>query len=195
MCGWTGHIHLEKNLPNGAGIGGGSSDAAAVLRDLGGPLAQAASLGADVPVCLSPAPQRMRGIGDVLDPIVGLPALPMVLVNPGSHVPTPKVFQALTAKENALMSDLPAEEDVQTWLALMAVPRNDLQAAALTCAPQIAKALAALDGADLVRMSGSGSTCFGLYKDPASAQAAAEEIAREHPDWWVQSCEAFGSKR
>ncbi|MDG1068196.1 MAG: 4-(cytidine 5'-diphospho)-2-C-methyl-D-erythritol kinase, partial [Sulfitobacter sp.] len=91
LAGWTGHITLEKNLPHGAGIGGGSSDAAAVLRAFGG-TADALQLGADVPVCLAHAPQRMRGIGEILDPIAPLPDLEIVLVNPRVAVPTAPVF-------------------------------------------------------------------------------------------------------
>lgn len=194
ICGWTGHILLEKNLPHGAGIGGGSSDAAAVLRDLGGPLAKAPTLGADVPVCLSTAPQRMRGIGEVLEPVRSFPPLDMVLVNPGAHVPTPQVFQALKVKENAPMSELSADLGFGGLLSWMSDQRNDLQEPAITCAPQIRLALEALDRADLVRMSGSGATCFGIYADADSAQRAAQVISSRYPNWWVQSCQTFGSK-
>ncbi len=190
LCGWTGHISLEKNLPHGAGIGGGSSDAAAVLRDLGGPLSRAAELGADVPVCLSFVPQRMRGIGEVLDAAPAVPALDLVLVNPGVHVPTPEVFTALQQKENAPMEQIFPGGDFPGWLAAQ---RNDLQAPAVACAPQITEALAALNDAQLVRMSGSGATCFGIYGDVASARAAADQIAKAHPNWWVQACRSFAA--
>ncbi len=193
-CGWTGHIHLEKNLPHGAGIGGGSSDAAAVLRDLHGPLAEAERLGADVPVCLSHQPQRMRGIGELIETVSGVPALHMVLVNPGGHVSTPQVFKGLIEKENASTGDLPDAASYDAFLTWLSGQRNDLQTPALSYAPQIGAALQALEGSDLARMSGSGATCFGLYANRDSAQKAAQTIKDEHADWWVQCCRTFAAE-
>jgi 4-diphosphocytidyl-2-C-methyl-D-erythritol kinase len=184
-AGWTGHIRLEKNLPHGAGIGGGSSDAAAVLRAFGG-TAQAADLGADVPVCLSSAPQRMRGIGDVLEPLGPLPQLEIVLVNPAVVVPTGPVFAALHSKENpAMPAHMPAFSSAKALCDWLALQRNDLEPPACQIAPQIAQALEALEGALLARMSGSGATCFGLFEDGSEALAA--RIRRDHPDWWVMA--------
>ncbi len=89
-------IVLEKNLPTASGIGGGSSDAAAALRALSAlwnlPLPSTDSvlrLGADLPVCMKPEPQRMRGIGEILDPAPVLPRMHMVLANPRVGVTTP----------------------------------------------------------------------------------------------------------
>ena len=177
-------IRLEKNLPHGAGIGGGSSDAAAVLRWAGAG-EHALSLGADVPVCLSQAPQRMRGIGEQLGP-VPVPECHLVLVNPGVHVPTPAVFRALERRDNAGMT--PMADDFVGWLGDQ---RNDLQKAAISVAPVIAEALAALDDALVARMSGSGATCFGLYPDANTAKASAERIAAARPCWWVRACRSF----
>jgi len=191
LSGWCGHITLEKNLPHGAGIGGGSADAAAVLRAFGGG-AQAVTLGADVPVCLSGAPQRMRGTGEVLERVTGLPPLEIVLVNPGVAVPTGPVFAALRSKTNAVMSPaLPEWEDAQDFCRWLAAQRNDLEAPARALAPQIDDVLNALDGALLARMSGSGATCFGLYSEGAQAQAA--RIASAHPRWWVASGRVISS--
>ena len=81
LAGWSGRIQLEKNLPHGAGIGGGSSDAAAVLRALGADI-DGGNLGADVPVCCCSVATRMTGIGDILGPVVELPELFAVLANP-----------------------------------------------------------------------------------------------------------------
>ena len=188
MCGWTGRITLTKRLPHGAGIGGGSSDAAAVLRDLGGPSEAALALGADVPVCLSPAPQRMRGIGEVLDPVPGLPAMDVVLVNPGVTVPTGAVFQALPRKDNPPMGDMPTWDDLHDFGAWLRRQRNDLLAPALGLAPVIAEVIDALYASDCVfaGMSGSGATCFGLFPpDGHSAKAAAKaQLFSRHPDWW-----------
>ncbi len=101
----SGHFHLTKRLPVAAGIGGGSSDAAAALRlaallnelplDDDRLIAAARATGADVPVCLDPQPRIMRGIGEILSERLRLPALHAVLVNPGVPVPTGAVFAAL----------------------------------------------------------------------------------------------------
>lgn len=183
LAGWSGLIRLEKNLPHGAGIGSGSSDAAAVLRSFGG-AEQAATLGADVPVCLSSGPQRMGGIGDVLEPLVSLPRMEILLINPNVPVPTGPVFNALVSKENAPMPDaLPEFRDANGFCEWLSQQRNDLETPARQIAPQIDEVLAALDGALLARMSGSGATCFGLYA--SGAEAAAERIAQAHPSWWV----------
>jgi len=185
LAGWTGHITLEKNLPHGAGIGGGSSDAAAVLQAFGG-TADALQLGADVPVCLAHAPQRMRGIGEILDPIAPLPDLEIVLVNPRVAVPTAPVFNGLASKTNSPMADtIPAFADAAGFVHWLGAQRNDLEAPARVHAPQVDKALAALEGALLARMSGSGATCFGLYE--SGAAQAARRIAQTHPDWWVRA--------
>ncbi|MFI0396580.1 4-(cytidine 5'-diphospho)-2-C-methyl-D-erythritol kinase [Paracoccus jiaweipingae] len=204
-------ITLDKCLPVAAGIGGGSADAAAVLRGAarlgfagataaltgGNPGADqaanpgadlGAALGADLPVCVSaPRPARMRGMGEVLDPVPPVPPLPMLLVNPGVTVQTPSVFRALTRRDNDPMPDLPAQWDKAGLIAFCAACRNDLQAPALALVPEIGTVLAALDhaGADLARMSGSGATCFGLFHDEAAMTRAAGVIAAAHPGWWV----------
>ncbi len=184
-------LHLIKELPNAAGIGGGSADAAATLLALsalwGVPLPEdVARLGADVPVCLSDAPQRMRGVGEVLTPVDGVPPMWVVLVNPGVPVPTPQVFAALASKSNPPMPDrLPDWPDAAAFAAWLAEHRNDLEPPARALLPQIDRALAALDGAMLARMSGSGATCFGLHASARDARDAAARIASDHPDWWV----------
>lgn len=194
LAGATLRIGLEKVLPHGAGIGGGSSDAAAVLRAVGAG-ERAAELGADVPVCLSDAPQRMRGIGDVLEKVPGVPALPLVLVNPGVHVPTPAVFRELAQKDNPDMGDLPRWGAREAFLSWLRAQRNDLQAPAIATAPAIRAALEALGGVDgclLARMSGSGATCFGVFGSDTAAHAAAAEIAAAQPGWWVRAARSIG---
>lgn len=186
LAGWSGHIHLQKNLPHGGGVGGGSSDAAAVLRALGSEDA-GLSLGADVPVCKLGQSARMRGIGDEVTPVTLPIPIHAVLVNPMRHVPTPAIFKALREKDNAEMPEMPTEPDAfWAWLALQ---RNDLQAPALALEPMIGEALEALSGhgARLVRMSGSGSTCFALFADAETAKVAAEALKSTCPDWWVFS--------
>jgi len=184
---WTGHIHLEKNLPHGGGIGGGSADAAAVLKALGGE-EHALSLGADVPVCLSPRAARMSGIGEVVTPIAQDLTFFAVLVNPGLHVPTPQVFQALKVKANPPLTAMPSpQEALLDWIHWLRQQRNDLEAPAISMAPEIATVLQALRQTPdnmISRMSGSGSTCFGLYPTMPAAHAAAQALQDAHPDWW-----------
>ena len=195
LAGVTLCIGLDKTLPHGAGIGGGSSDAAAVLRVFGGG-GRAVELGADVPVCLSDVPQRMRGIGDELDRVPGVPALPLVLVNPGVHLPTPEVFRALTGKGNTAMRALPRSSSSADFLSWLAAQRNDLEAPAIATAPAIRNALQALGGTAgcrLARMSGSGATCFGIYDSDDAARGAAARIFAAHPGWWVQATRSIGS--
>lgn len=190
-AGQTAAITLEKNLPHGAGIGGGSTDAAAVLRHFGA-VAGAAQLGADVPVCLAAVAQRMQGIGDVLTPLPEMPALHAVLVNPGVHVPTPSVFRALVQKENPPMRPvLPRFQTSEAFTDWLTMQRNDLQAPAQAAAPEIThvlQTLSACPGVQLTRMSGSGATCFGLFANLRATQDAAHLLQEHHPAWWIKAC-------
>lgn len=178
-------ITLEKNLPVASGIGGGSADAAAVLRGLGANPPQPERLGADVPVCLAGRPVRMRGLGEILDPVPQLPPLALVLVNPGKGLSTPAVFRALDRRDNPPMPALPDFPDTAALVGFLQTCRNDLEAPAITLLPEIATCLEALrdQGALLARMSGSGATCFGIFADLDQARAAALALAR--PGWWV----------
>lgn len=193
--GWAGRIHLEKNLPHGGGIGGGSSDTAATLRAIAQPKAEipsdiSLSLGADVPVCMLARAARMRGIGEQTEAIT-LPKLPALLVNPGIAVSTGPIFSALQSRKNAPMpAQIPvfhAPEECADWLKDM---RNDLEPPAISVAAGIADVIDALgDTRDvlLARMSGSGSTCFALYPSLKAAHFAAYEIGAAHPDWWCRA--------
>ncbi len=201
LMGVAAEVELEKHLPAAAGIGGGSSDAAATLRALAEltgrpPPAEVARLGADVPVCLAARPARMRGIGERVDPVSGLPDLAAVLVNPGAAVSTPEVFSRLERRENPPMPEpLPRWETVADLVRWLVTQRNDLEAAARALAPEIGMALAALaamPGCGLARMSGSGATCFGLFPDRAAAGAAAAALAR--PGWWVRAVTLRGAQ-
>ncbi len=178
-------ITLEKNLPVASGIGGGSADAAAVLRALDARPENPASLGADVPACLLSQPLRMRGVGELLEPLPALPPFHLVLVNPGQGVATPDVFRALAQRENAPMPALTGWDDLAGFIDFLRACRNDLEKPALTLVPEIANCLSALadSGAALARMSGSGATCFGIFADAGSAARACAALAR--PGWWV----------
>jgi 4-diphosphocytidyl-2-C-methyl-D-erythritol kinase len=188
-------LTLTKNLPVASGIGGGSADAAAALRllsqlwgltrsdqDLG---RLALGLGADVPVCLVSRPARMSGIGERLAPAPRLPPCGIVLVNPGIAVATADVFRARQGNWSERAA-LPDEWDsIASMAAGLRTLRNDLEAPAVALQPLIGDVLAALTalpGCHLVRMSGSGATCFGLFDTPSAAALAAERLRR--PGWW-----------
>lgn len=200
-----GAFHLVKRLPVAAGIGGGSSDAAAALRllahlngiapddpDL---LAAARATGADVPVCLDPRARMMLGAGESIGPALALAPLPAVLINPGVPVETAPVFRALglsvgARHPGAAHPEIAAGTDAATLVRTLLPTRNDLEAPALTVAPVIADALEALrgrPGCRLARMSGSGATVFGLFASRSDAARAARGLRAAYPGWWVAS--------
>lgn len=196
----TGRFTLVKRLPVAAGLGGGSSDAAAALRLLAKVNAIALSdrdiadvaraVGSDVPVCLTPGARMMRGAGELLGPRLALPRFFCVLVNPRVPVETPRVFGAL-GLARGFRSDAGTHPDVSgaDVFAGLRAARNDLQRAAISVAPivqEVLDILGATAGLRLARMSGSGATCFGLYDDCRGAAAAAAFIARTRPGWWVK---------
>ena len=192
-------LRLVKRLPVAAGIGGGSADAAAVLRLLarrwGLPLTAEAlveiarPLGADVPMCVRSRPARARGIGDALAAVPPLPAAGIVLANPGVPVATPAVFAALERRDNAPLPMLPAAwPDARALAEWLILCRNDLEPAARRVAPvidHVLATLAALPGALVARLSGSGATAFALFDTPAEAELAARRLRRAEPLWWV----------
>ncbi len=191
-------LTLEKHLPHAAGIGSGSSDAAATLAMLAelwqvAPLPPTApkvvALGADVPVCVgAPRPVRMSGIGDVLSPVAGLPDCALVLVRPPVEVPTGPVFQGLATKDGSPMSAMPEGLDYDAFVRWLIAQRNDLQPPAEAAAPEITEAIAklkSLPAVSLARMSGSGATCFALVKDMATARHVARIVQVAKMDWWV----------
>ncbi len=191
-------IHLEKNLPVASGIGGGSADAAATLRGLSRhwglslPTKEldslALKLGADVPMCLASTPLIARGIGEKITPLANLPSFSMVLVNPLQAVSTPQIFGLLETKNNAPLPQIEDDPDTH-WLPLLGQMRNDLQPPAATLLPVINEILQALSdqGAELVRMSGSGATCFGLFATQEKAEEASARIRERKPDWYVEA--------
>jgi 4-diphosphocytidyl-2-C-methyl-D-erythritol kinase len=199
-----GAFDLDKRLPVAAGLGGGSSDAAAALRllaDANGisrddPALHTAarSTGADVPVCLDPRPRIMRGIGERLSPPLSLPPLPAVLVNPGVALPTKAVFAGWKVSPQAPgQLDEPALQKLsgaRELLEHVGRQTNDLEPPAVALQPSIAHVLAALrdaPGCVLARMSGSGATCFGLFGTPDAALAAEKVLSLREPKWWVKA--------
>ncbi|MFW2544166.1 4-(cytidine 5'-diphospho)-2-C-methyl-D-erythritol kinase [Primorskyibacter sp. 2E107] len=188
-------IDLDKHLPAAAGIGGGSSDAAATLKAMtaltgAAPPIDPLSLGADVPVCMLAGAARMRGIGEEVAP-VRLPPLHAVLVNPGVGVSTPAVFKIMESRDNLPMPGIPDTADGGVLIDWLAAQRNDLEAPAAQLQPVIGDvldALRALDGPRLVRMSGSGASCFALFDTRVGAEAEVGVMRARHPDWWVRAC-------
>jgi 4-diphosphocytidyl-2-C-methyl-D-erythritol kinase len=198
-----GRFRLVKRLPAAAGLGGGSADAAAALRLLADDAgltvdnpevcAAAMATGADVLACLRPQARMMTGIGDQLGPLIPLPKMSAVLVNPQVEAPTPKVFAALGLAPGSVLESS-AESFDERWrgaasiLDFLASSRNDLEAAAVRVAPAIAlvrERLAQIPEAIATGMSGSGATCFALFVDRRSATLARRIVATERPDWWV----------
>ncbi len=197
-------LSLHKTIPVGAGLGGGSANAAASFRALNQHFKSGfddqalaglgARLGADIPMCVWSRALRARGVGEVVEPLPAVPPLPLVLVWPGRPVATAAVFSGLRDVVNDPLPDLPGVfSDVQDVAAWLAGTRNDLQAAAIAIELAIAdvlEAVAATDHCLLARMTGSGSACFGLYPSAAHADAAGRRIGAANPGWWVRAVEA-----
>ena len=206
----AGSFTLDKVLPVAAGIGGGSADAAAALRllaQLNGlslddeRIIEVAQLtGADVPVCVASQACVMTGVGETLQPLA-LPKMPCVMVNPCVPVATRDVFDALGLRNGELLvgaTDVLLQDrswpetdaSVAEWIEAFVEVGNDLEAPAARIQPVITEVLSALGesgGVKLVRMSGSGATCFAIFADDAAAQRAAEKIQRAHAAWWVHA--------
>jgi 4-diphosphocytidyl-2-C-methyl-D-erythritol kinase len=201
----AGRFLLEKNVPVAAGLGGGSADAAAALRliarandvALDDPrlMTAARAVGADVPVCLDSRPRIMRGVGDLLSGSLELPVLPAVLVNPGVPLATRDVFDKFAGGQGGSgLADVPRAFDA--LIECLKQHGNDLTPAASACAPVVAEVLAVLNemsGVRLVRMSGSGPTCFALFATQREAAAAAQRLNAERKNWWVQSAALGGA--
>ena len=200
-----GAFHLVKRLPVAAGIGGGSSDAAAALRllarlnalDPGDPriMAAATETGADIPVCLAASARMMTGVGEKLGGRLALPPLPALIVNPGVPLETRSVFKRMdlpagwrgTASAHPIIA---GGEAPDTIFSMLQRGRNDMEDAACVLAPVVSDVLAVLGaapGCRLARMSGSGATCFGLFTDCKAAGRAKKAIRRVHPEWWVKT--------
>ncbi|HYM02984.1 MAG TPA: 4-(cytidine 5'-diphospho)-2-C-methyl-D-erythritol kinase [Stellaceae bacterium] len=197
-------LTLTKNLPIASGIGGGSSDAAAVLKALNTVwrlgLAEAelarlgAALGADVPVCVGTRAAWLGGIGDEVAPSATLPEVTALLVNPGIALPTPAVFKARQGPFSAAARFDAMPADAAGLAALLAARRNDLTNAAVGLVPVIGEVLdrlATLEGALIARMSGSGATCFALFAEAGAAATAGARLRVERPNWWVAAGRLF----
>jgi 4-diphosphocytidyl-2-C-methyl-D-erythritol kinase len=192
-------LTLTKNIPVGAGLGGGSADAAAALRGLNRfwdlNISQqdlrwiATTLGADVAMCLDSMPAIARGVGDELTPLLPPPPkLHVLLVHPRVPLLTKDVYKASRLGDPA-PAWKPKSMKPKDFIASLQETRNHLQRPAIAVDSRVAEVLLALEtlqpAPDLVRMSGSGACCFGLYAEAQHAQQAHQRIIKQHPNWWV----------
>ena len=194
-------IRLEKEIPIGAGLGGGASDASTTLRLLSQipnspPLTRkelfnmALELGADVPVCLHRKTTRMQGIGEKLALLPPLPELPILLVNPNCRLETKNVFGAFRGNysepiDSYLLETSWSQETLEDLL--RSKQQNDLYDAAVSLVPQISKVLTLLrelPGVIGVGMSGSGATCFAIFKQSKAAKMNEALERLNETTWW-----------
>ena len=198
-------LQLTKSVPLSAGLGGGSADAAACLRLLNSfwklgwtieaLMTLGANIGSDIPVCLMNAPCRMTGRGEHVTKIASLPVLFCVLVNPNVHVSTAEIFRKLntsqidTDKSKSLNEKLPDFTKYEVLYSYLRNAGNDLLSPAMEIAPSIGLILDTISktGADISAMTGSGSTCFGLFKDEVSARHAKKQLKELFPEYWVEA--------
>lgn len=197
-----GRFRLVKTLPVAAGLGGGSADAAAALRLIAQANADllkdeslagfAPTLGSDVAVCMRSAPACISGRGEIVEPVQGFPRCGVVLANPGVELATGAVYGALNAPPLGSPPQGPTTLDFagrfESLMAYATDRNNDLEPAARGLAPhvhEVLTTLAALDDARLVRLSGSGATCFAVFETPREALRAATLLAEDQPDWWI----------
>ena len=190
-------VHLEKNIPVAAGLGGGSADAAAALRAVSAILGGAtelsgiaASLGADVAPCLHDDAVITSGRGDIARPAPSLPRCAVVLVNPGPSLSTRRVFEAHT---RPFSRPQPMSRPVRSYDQLvreLGMRHNDLETTACRLEPMITDVLAMLreqPEIGIARMTGSGATCFGLTDSIDQARKTAEALRLRRPDCWVEA--------
>ena len=187
-------LRLIKRIPMGAGLGGGSADAAAALKGLnefwGLHLSLDAlceiglPLGADIPFCLHDAPRRAQGIGEILTPIVSA-VFPLVLVQPCEALSTREVFTAyhqtaFSPPDTPRAMSALAEGSLK---ALRLCAGNVLESASIPLRPAIGEARDALytSGAAFAQMTGSGSVVFGAFETPEGAEKAYLALRRRYP--------------
>jgi 4-diphosphocytidyl-2-C-methyl-D-erythritol kinase len=188
-------IDLQKKIPIAAGLGGGSSDAGAVLRMLASAAEIddaedwssirriALSLGADVPFFLDPRPSRVNGIGEVIAPMRKVPRIPIVIAAPPFEVPTAAIFRALKPADwSGPAPDMDIDAILRGEISA-AITVNDLAATAIAQFPEIRRLKGLLEdsGARAAQMSGSGGAVFGVFDSLEAAEHAAEKVKRRAP--------------
>jgi 4-diphosphocytidyl-2-C-methyl-D-erythritol kinase len=205
-CGVNNNIAIKliKNIPVGAGLGGGSSDAAATLMYLNEMWKAGLSkeklseiglkLGADVPIFINQHAAFVSGIGEKIENTQNLPELYAILVYPNKPISTKDVFTSLAMPAgnttNSIKAPYAANElTMHEWLIFLKSKDNDLDNAAINILPEIKDiiiALSHLDGCEFARMSGSGSTCFAIFSDKNKAEKALIEINTKNAYFWIK---------
>lgn len=201
------NIKLIKNIPVGAGLGGGSSNAATTLIALNKLYKTNLSinslkeigleLGADVPIFIEGITSYVSGIGEVLENLSAMPKLNILLVNPGKHLATKDVFYRLDeiAKPAEFTKQLSFNSQTELVNFLLKTD-NQLEQPAIAIEPvikYILKTISLENGCQLAKMSGSGATCFGIFENKKIAEKAAENIRKNHPLWFIQTTETIFS--
>ena len=194
-------IHLIKETPISAGLGGGSSNAAVTLKLLSKlwnvplpPINELVLLGADIPVCMDWRLQRMQGIGEKNSFVVSPGSLWIVLLNNGDRVPTSTVFQSVTQNEFSGLVNVPRLNEKNILIKFLKSTGNDLERAAIKNFPIIDYLINSLNltsGCLVARMSGSGSTCFGLYEKKDEAEKAKKHLLNKFPNAWIKVAKIF----
>lgn len=187
------HYTLSKNIPLEAGLGGGSSDAASVARFLTNNTANTdklLSLGADVPVCYHQKAAFCGGIGEIITTVKNLPKIYIVLVNPRNRLSTKTIFSTFSKKYSKPLKNhqIDFDNDFNRLLDIIIQQNNDLTDYAIENLPIIKEMLKTLDnqqGCYLSRMSGSGATCFAIFKNELDAINAKNNINDIYPSFWV----------
>tara|TARA_B100000787_G_scaffold168864_1_gene158538 strand:- start:1303 stop:2133 length:831 start_codon:yes stop_codon:yes gene_type:complete len=191
-AGCATEIILHKTMPISSGIGGGSADAAATLKAMAQlwelplpPIAEHLVLGADVPACMESKPVLMQGVGDLISAVQNTPPVFVCLVNSGEAVSTTLIFNLLVSKSNPALDPIPTTP--LDWVCWLRQQRNDLQSPAIMVEPVIASVLSQLQAHNpiLSRMSGSGATCFAIFKTLEAAKTCARDIQHVNPNWWT----------
>ena len=197
-------MRLYKKIPSEAGLGGGSSDAAAVLRGLnrlfGAPLsadalsALGARLGADVPFCLTGGAARCRGIGEKLTPVAPWPHISLLIVRPHTSVSTKEAYAEIDKRN--ISGENTTEEAIRAlaernFEKLSASLANDFEPALFPINPILAETSKELRAAHPALMTGSGSAFFVLVSGEERKKLA-ETLRERHRDWYVEECETAG---
>ncbi|CAN5742929.1 4-(cytidine 5'-diphospho)-2-C-methyl-D-erythritol kinase [soil metagenome] len=195
-------IRLTKRIPAGAGLGGGSSDAATVLKLLnevhGAPLDIrdlldiGAGLGSDVPFFIGGAAMALAwGRGGRLAPLPPLPSRTVLLAVPSHAMSTARAYADLAHIRAAelhgrqtVAAPVIIDPNVASWTAVAALAVNDFESVVFSRMPLLAAVRERIErnGAVIARMTGTGSVVFGVFEDPAAAAAARDEMLREQPD-------------
>jgi len=203
------YLNIRKNVPVGAGMAGGSTDAAAVLRTLNRAFrapftpeqlaALGLELGADVPFCLTGGAALAGGVGERLRPVPALPDCPVVIVKPAFSVSTKQAFGLFDAfppappgDERAMLAALEAGDPARVAAAL----ENALEGPVAAAHPAIAALRERLlaCGALGARMTGSGSAIFGLFGDERTARAAHETLKKQYRETYLARPRAGGAR-